>query len=87
MRDGTCPKCGGGEVYAAANGLAIGGGTQAAIHAHIEPGFRGMRNRQMTNGLWQFACAGCGYVEVYLLDELALGFVRQNWVRVQQQPG
>ena len=26
----------------------------------------------MTDGLWQFVCASCGHVEMYLLDEQAL---------------
>ena len=82
MRNGTCQKCGGDEVYAAASGLPIGGGAQAAINAHIEPGFRGIRSRHMTEGLWTFLCAGCGSVEIYLLDAAAIDFVRQNWVRV-----
>jgi predicted RNA-binding Zn-ribbon protein involved in translation (DUF1610 family) len=82
MRSGVCPKCGGEEIYGAANGLAVGGSTQAAIHAHIEPGFRGMRPRQMTDGLYQYVCAGCGYLEQYLLDAGAIDFARRNWVRV-----
>lgn len=86
MRDGTCSKCGGDEVYASANGLSLGGGQQAAIQAHIEPGFRGIRGRHVTNGLWQFVCASCGHVEVYLLDEQAIAFVRQSWVRVPGRP-
>ena len=86
MRDGTCARCGGDEVYAAANGLAIGGSTQAAVHQHIEPGFRGMRARTMTDGLWQFVCASCGHVEMFLLDEQAIAFIRQGWIRVAPQP-
>ena len=82
MRDGVCPKCGGDEVYGSANGLAIGASTQAAIHAHIEAGFRGMRPRQPTDGLYQYVCAGCGHLELYLLDPAAIDFARRNWVRV-----
>ena len=85
MRRGVCPKCGGDEVYGSANGLAIGGATRASLHAHIEPGFRGIRPQQRTDGLYQYVCAGCGHLELYLLDPAALDFVRARWVRVQQR--
>jgi predicted nucleic-acid-binding Zn-ribbon protein len=82
VRDGICSKCGGREVYASRNGLALGGGFPASVKAHIDPGFRGMRAQQATDGLWQYACANCGYCEIYLLDDAVVDFVRQAWVRV-----
>jgi len=78
MRNGTCPKCSSQSVYAAGGGLKYG--TQPALQAHIEPGFRGMRPAyQATDNIWQFVCADCGYLESYVLDDAAKDFVRQNW--------
>ena len=85
MRDGTCGRCGGTEIYAAANGLAIGGPSQAALHAHIGPGFRGMRPSHQNAGLWQYLCADCGHLELHLLDAAAIQFARAHWVRVPPQ--
>lgn len=85
MRDGVCPRCEGTEVYGAANGLAIGDDTMTAVHAHIEPGFRGMRPRARTQ-LHQFACASCGLLELHLLDPAGIDFIRANWVRVVGRP-
>jgi hypothetical protein len=82
MRSGTCPGCGGTEVYASRNALSIGGGSETSVEAHIEPGFRGMRPRYRTKELWQLACASCGKVEIYLMDPGALEFIRSNWVRI-----
>lgn len=83
MRSGTCSGCGSTEVYASRNALSIGGGSEAAVEAHIEPGFRGMRRRCRTKDLWQFACTSCGKVDNYLLDPEALEFVRSNWMRIE----
>ena len=85
MKSGVCPKCGGEEIYGAANGLAIGAATNASLHAHIDPGFRGIRGQQRTDGLFEYVCAGCGYVELYLLDPAAIDFARANWVRVRKR--
>jgi ribosomal protein S27AE len=82
MRDGKCPKCGSAEVYASRNGLGVGEGFKVGLRPHIEPGFRGMLVPHQTDGLWQFLCGRCGYVEMYLLDDQALAFVRERWVRV-----
>lgn len=86
MRNGTCTRCGGTEVYAAADAFWLGGGTQAALEAHIEPGFRGVRARQVTDGLWQYLCAACGYLEFYVIDHAAIDFARRAWLRVPRTP-
>ncbi|QYG95072.1 hypothetical protein HC251_23330 [Iamia sp. SCSIO 61187] len=82
MRSGTCPKCGGTEVYAARNGLGLGEHSRVGLRPHIEPGFRGALVPHQTNDLWHYLCAACGYTEAYLHDDQAMAFVRQRWVRV-----
>jgi hypothetical protein len=77
MRDGVCPKCSSRSVYGAAGGLKHG--TQGALVAPIEPGFRGIRQQMSAEGIWQFMCADCGYMESYALDDAARQFVRDNW--------
>lgn len=89
MQNGTCPSCGGAEVYAARNGLGLGegGGDKVAIRPHIEPGFRGVAPRHVSDGVWTYLCAGCGLVEVRVHDPAAVDFARQRWLRVQAPPG
>ncbi|MFD0359848.1 hypothetical protein ACFQZZ_00050 [Nocardia sp. GCM10030253] len=45
----------------------------------IEPGFRGIRQGHNTHGMWQFICTTCGYLEMYVIDPEALGFVARTW--------
>ena len=33
------------------------------LYPHLEPGFRGMVAPQHTDGLVQYACVTCGYLE------------------------
>jgi hypothetical protein len=79
MRDGTCPKCSGTEVYAARNGF-----TEHLHHIrpHLEPSFRGMARPHPTRDLWAYVCASCGFSETYLHDGAAIDFIRQSWMRV-----
>jgi predicted nucleic-acid-binding Zn-ribbon protein len=84
MRRGTCPKCNGSEVYAARNG--VNADHRVGIRPHVEPGFRGMLVPHQTQELWNYLCGACGYVEAYLIDDAALGFVRQKWLRVPTAP-
>lgn len=87
VRTGKCGECGGTEIYAAANGLGIGAaGTEASLHAHIEPGFRGVRPRQMTYGVWQYLCATCGHLQFHVIDGAGIDFARRTWLRVPVQP-
>lgn len=83
MRDGTCPGCGGTEIYAARNGLSIGEGTYANIRPHLDPDFRGAAVPYRSNELWAYLCAACGLTEHRLHDPAALEFVRANWTRVE----
>jgi hypothetical protein len=82
MRSGVCPRCNGDEVYGSQQGLPLAGGHQVTLQAHVDEGFRGIRPWHRTTGLFEYVCAGCGYVEVHLLDPDAIAFVRRNWVRV-----
>lgn len=82
MRNGTCDGCGGTEVYAVANGLDFNTGTRVALHGYIPPGFRGVRPHHMSDGVWQYLCAACGKLEIYVFDGAAIDFVRRHWVRV-----
>jgi hypothetical protein len=81
MRDGSCPRCHGAEIYAARNALD----SDLALRAHIEPGFRGMRP-QVRVEPWTYVCAACGLLETYVLDPEPLAFVRQAWLRVPPPP-
>ena len=74
MRNGVCPKCSSHSIYAARGGIDNG-----ALVAHIEPGFKGIRPTQQADGIWQFMCADCGYLESYALDDATVAFVRQYW--------
>jgi predicted nucleic-acid-binding Zn-ribbon protein len=85
MRTGTCPKCAGTEVYAARNGLSLGEGAKVQIRQQMDPGFRGMAARHVTDDVWVYACAACGYTETYVHDPAAIEFIRQRWVRIQPQ--
>lgn len=82
MRTGTCTSCGGTEVYAAKNGLGLGEGTKIAIRPQVEPGFRGVVSRHVTEDVWTYTCAGCGLTEIRVHDPAAIEFIRQRWVRV-----
>ena len=82
MRDGTCPACGGTEIYAARNGIALGEYAHVGLRPHVDPGFRGMLQQHQTEGMWSYLCAGCGLVEFRLQDPLAVDFARANWTRV-----
>lgn len=82
MRDGTCPSCSGTEVYAARNGLGLGGGHRVGIRPHIEPGFRGAVVPHQTEDVWSYTCGTCGLTELRVHDPAALDFIRQRWVRV-----
>lgn len=82
MRSGTCPKCSGTEVYAARNGLGLGEGAKVQVRPHLETGFRGVAPRHVTDDVWVYVCAGCGFSETYVHDPAAIAFVRQRWVRV-----
>jgi hypothetical protein len=77
MRNGKCPKCSSKRIHAARGGLRYG--TPGALVAHIEPGFKGIRPTLQAEGIWQFMCVDCGYLESYALDEEAQDFARQNW--------
>ena len=79
MRNGACPKCSSRSIYAARGGLKYG--TQGALVAHIEPGFKGIRATKQAEDIWQFMCADCGYLESYALDDETRDFVRQHWRR------
>jgi predicted nucleic-acid-binding Zn-ribbon protein len=84
MQNGTCPTCGGTEVYAARNGLGIGESSdKVAIRPHMEPGFRGMVQRHVSDGVWSYTCASCGLTEIRVHDPAAIDFIRQRWIRVQ----
>lgn len=83
MRSGTCTSCGGSEVYAARNGLSLGEGAKVQIRPQLEPGFRGVMPRHVTDDVWVYVCAACGSTETYVHDPAAIEFIRQRWVRVQ----
>ncbi|QLY28668.1 hypothetical protein [Nocardia huaxiensis] len=84
MRHGHCPKCSASTVYAAQNGLRLGEHPHAVLMPHTGPGFRGMVQGHNTTGLWQFVCTTCGYLETYVLDPAAIGFIQQRWTPVPQ---
>jgi hypothetical protein len=80
MRNGACPKCSSRSVFTARGGLSYG--SQGALRAHIEPGFKGIRPTQQAEDLWQYMCADCGYMESYVNEQSQRDFVRQHWIPV-----
>lgn len=70
----------------ARNGLRLGEHPLAALFPHTEPGFRGVRVSHQTDGIWQFVCGTCGYLELHVLDPAALAFIRQHWPLVPRSP-
>ncbi|WP_067538121.1 hypothetical protein [Nocardia crassostreae] len=86
MRDGICSKCSAPTVHAAQNGLRLGEDSHAVLMPHTGPGFRGILQGHNTTGLWQFACTTCGYLEMYVLDAAAIGFIQQRWTPVPRAP-
>lgn len=85
MRDGTCPKCQSKTVHYARNGLRIGEAGRTILYPHLEPGFRGVVAPHPTDGLVQYACVTCGYLETHLVGEDAITFVRARWPAVPTQ--
>ena len=64
MKNGQCPKCDSREIYFSNGGAGIGDG----FSIHVLDGDSMKPTRQ-----WQtFLCAGCGYYENYLLDEVRI---------------
>lgn len=83
MRNGICPKCSSHSIHAARGGYKFG--TEGSLVAHIEPGFRGIRPTVQADGIWQFMCVDCGYMESYAADAALTDFVRRNWPAVQAE--
>jgi len=81
MRNGTCSKCGKATVYTAQNALKFGD----QPHAVLFPNRQDIRSGFNTDGIWQFACVTCGYLEIHVLDEKALEFMRKRWEPVPAQ--
>lgn len=86
MREGTCPSCGGTEIYAARNGVALGEFATVGLRPNLDPGFRGAVRPYASDQFWAYLCAACGLVEFHLHDEGGVEFVRQNWARIPVQP-
>jgi hypothetical protein len=82
MRDGRCPKCGHLTVRAARNGLQLGENYAIGVRPHRNPNEQGVFRAQRTEDLWTYACTTCGYLELHLLDQEALAFVRERWLEV-----
>lgn len=82
MRDGTCPACGGTEIYAARNGVALGELASVGLRPDVEPGFHGAVRQYPSDGFWSYLCAGCGLVEFHLHDDTGIDFARRHWTRV-----
>lgn len=75
MKNGTCPKCSGREIYHRAGSrfsqelVELKGGV---INQGAAPD--------------KYLCAACGYLEYYLpLSDEQLAVVRDNWERVVAQ--
>lgn len=82
MNGGTCPSCGGTEVYAARNGVALGEYAAVGLRPHFETGSVVAVRQHPSDQFWSYLCAACGLVEFRLHDPAAVEFVRQHWVRV-----
>jgi predicted nucleic-acid-binding Zn-ribbon protein len=82
MDEGTCPSCGGTEIYASRNGIVVGETYLVALRRNVPLDFRGSAQNHQTDGFWAYVCAACGLIEYRLLDVAAIDWVRQNWSRV-----
>ena len=80
MRNGRCPKCGGGAIRAARNGITAQSG-HTVMFPHMEGHPRGMVVRHQGQAM-QFACTQCGYLEWWVLDPETIRFIEQNWAPV-----
>lgn len=82
MHGGTCPSCGGREIHASRNGVALGEYTSVGLRPHVDTGFRGGIRPYPSDQFWAYLCATCGLVEFRLHDPGAVEFARQHWMRV-----
>lgn len=86
MRNGTCPSCGGTEIYAARNGFGFGDGAWVGIRPQLTDDFRGAAPVHRTRDVWSYLCGACGLTEHRLHDPAALEFIKANWTRVEPAP-
>jgi hypothetical protein len=63
----------------ARNALRLGEHPHAVLFPHREPNVRGVAMGHNTEGIWQFVCGRCGYLEMYVLDANAIAFIRSSW--------
>jgi predicted nucleic-acid-binding Zn-ribbon protein len=70
MKSGKCPKCSSSEIY---RGRAHN--QRSALNISV---FKNAR-------LEDFVCAGCGFVESYIIDKAKLDDIRRSWTRVAQE--
>ena len=69
----------------AQNAIKLGEEPHVVLFPHTDPG--DMRTGHNTDGIWQFACGTCGYLEFHVLDERALEFIRKRWPIVPKKEG
>lgn len=67
MKNGDCPKCGGGKVFADTD--------NPYHHLPVSPS----RLAELEN----YVCAECGYVESYVVQDRDLQTIRDYWARVR----
>jgi predicted RNA-binding Zn-ribbon protein involved in translation (DUF1610 family) len=82
VRNGRCPTCGSTTIRAARNGLQLGENYAIGIRPHRAPDEQGVFRAHRTEDIWAFVCTTCGALELYVIDEQALAFIRERWVEV-----
>jgi predicted nucleic-acid-binding Zn-ribbon protein len=75
MKSGTCPKCGSATIYSRPQG--IGFAQQSSVYVY-DAGSKFAK----PSSTKAYACATCGYFEVYMIDTSVLSAVAGAWSRV-----
>lgn len=74
MKNGTCPNCGGSEVYA---------GTEVFLKRGVYGSNTIPISAWSDTALDNYACVDCGYVESYIGDRAKLEQVKKKWAKVR----
>lgn len=78
MKDGKCPRCGSGRVYAATD-MPLKGGPFASNSIPV--------SLTSIAPLDNYVCIDCCLVESYVADEEKLAEIERKWSRVQARQG
>ncbi|MCC6297911.1 MAG: hypothetical protein IT314_01345 [Anaerolineales bacterium] len=72
MKSGTCPNCGGAEVYAGTE-IKFKDGRYNVIPISL------LDFAELDN----YVCVECGYIESFVADRAKLDKIKEKWVKVK----